>query len=68
MKMFYSGESNVPGAPGNNYVLQQFYPPAAFYPNMNTTGAPVGYTQQPTGFMGLPGAIGNIGAISQIKQ
>jgi hypothetical protein len=30
----------------------------------NTTGYPVGHTPQLTGFMNLPGAIGNMGAIA----
>ena len=37
---FY-GEQNVPGAPGQSFI-----------PNMNTTGAPVGYTPQFTGSIG----------------
>ena len=43
---FY-GEQNVPGAPGQAQQPQQ-----VFVPNMNTTGAPVGYTQQLTGSLG----------------
>ena len=61
--MYYSGELNVPGAAGNihNYNPNAQIPPATvFQPNMNTTGAPVGYSQQATGFMNLPGAIGNV--------
>ena len=67
--MFYGGESNVPGAPGQNPHV--FNPNAhvvgpihSYNPNANTTGAPVGYTPQPTGFMNLPGAVGNMGAIA----
>ena len=43
---------NVPGAPGIRYETNP------------ETGAPVGYTQQPTSFIGLPGGIGNQGAIA----
>ena len=50
--MRLQGEFNVPGAPGVRYQT-----------NLGT-GAPVGYTQQPTSFIGLPGGIGNQGAIS----
>ncbi len=56
--MYYGGELNVPGAAGN--IQKKISPATAFQPNMNTTGAPVGYTQQATGFMNLPGAIGNV--------
>tara|TARA_B100000287_G_scaffold193458_1_gene182651 strand:- start:1679 stop:2182 length:504 start_codon:yes stop_codon:yes gene_type:complete len=61
--MFLSGELNVPGAAGN--IQKKISPATAFQPNMNTTGAPVGYTQQATGFMNLPGAVGNMGAIAE---
>ena len=46
------GELNVPGAPGVRYQTNP------------GTGAPVGYTNQPTSFIGLPGGIGNQGAIA----
>ena len=46
------GELNVPGAPGVRYQTNP------------GTGAPVGYTTQPTSFIGLPGGIGNQGAIA----
>ena len=46
------GEFNVPGAPGVRYQTNP------------GTGAPVGYTNQPTSFIGLPGGIGNQGAIA----
>ena len=50
--MRLQGELNVPGAPGVRYQTNP------------GTGAPVGYTQQPTSFIGLPGGIGNQGAIA----
>ena len=52
---FY-GEQNVPGAPGQSFV-----------PNMNTTGAPVGYVPQFTGSIGYGDPMqqaGNIAGIS----
>ncbi len=58
--MYLTGESNVAGAIGN---LSRKQP--VFQPNMNTTGAPVGHTTQLTGFMNLPGAVGNMGAIAE---
>ena len=49
---FY-GEQNVPGAPG------QAQP--TFVPNMNTTGAPVGYTPQLTGSLGYGDPMQQVG-------
>jgi hypothetical protein len=69
--MYYAGESNVPGAPGNVVVGMggptppPFKMPHSYNPEgANTTGYPVGHTPQLTGFMNLPGAIGNMGAIA----
>ena len=52
---FY-GEQNVPGAPGQAQQPQQ-----VFVPNMNTTGAPVGYTQQLTGSLGYGDPMQQVG-------
>jgi len=49
----YYGEQNVPGAPG------QAQP--TFVPNMNTTGAPVGYTPQLTGSLGYGDPMQQVG-------
>ena len=65
MSLYY-GESNVHGAPGNIGVGMggptppQFKMPHSYNPDgVNTTGY-VGNTPQLTGFMNLPGAIGNV--------
>ena len=52
----YYGEQNVPGAPGQAQQPQQ-----VFVPNMNTTGAPVGYTQQLTGSLGYGDPMQQVG-------
>jgi len=66
--MYYAGESNVPGAPGQgrhvfNPDANVIGPVHNYNPNANTTGAPVVYNPQLTGTMNLPGAIGNMGGI-----
>ncbi len=68
--MYYAGESNVPGAPGQgrhvfnpnaNVVgpIHSYNPNGVNTTGVNTTGY-VGNTPQLTGFMNLPGAIGNV--------
>jgi len=73
--MYYAGESNVPGAPGQgrhvfnpnaNVVgpIHSYNPNGVNTTGVNTTGY-VGNTPQLTGFMNLPGAVGNMGAIAE---
>ena len=50
------GEENVPAAPKSGQVQQQ-----VFIPNMNTTGAPVGYTPQLTGSIGYGDPMQQVG-------
>jgi hypothetical protein len=60
--MFYGGELNVPGAPGNNVRTMEY----RYGRDDGGTAVPVGvgYTPQPSNFVGLPGAVGNLGAIA----
>mgnify|MGYP003123801137 CR=1 FL=1 len=62
--MWYSGESNVPGAPGNNVRTMEF----RYGRDDLGTATPVGvgFTPQGQGFIGQPGGIGNeAGLISE---